>query len=198
MSKIVIWKKVSYFVVLPLSVVLLVLTGSKFVSTQSKLSANDATISNLNAQILQNSPSTIKVDASGSENSGRVANTNQLTSLFTKMTTWTDGKTYTHNRNQVKQALSGDAFYKTFYPEDKDSTGQSMIDALGVKSKVSQISVYQVNDSRYRIVVSSYGYKRPSDLENIKNARSSDYSFVVEGNLDHWKVVRIDEGFEVA
>lgn len=195
MAKSRLLKVLTYFVVVPLAVVLGIVTIVKTDSVSKHVADNNVLLSTYNAKALQNKPSSLRLDSNGSENSSVVTNAKQLKSLFTEMTTWKSGSEYTKHRNDFKTKVAGDDFYKKLYVEDKDATGNSMIDSLGVKSKTDNVLVYQINSNQYRIIFGAYGYKQVSDLQNVDDLDKKSYSVVVTGSTNHWNVTRIDEGF---
>lgn len=195
MAKSRLLKVLTYFVVVPLAVVLGIVTIVKTDSVSKHVADNNVLLSTYNAKALQNKPSSLRLDSNGSENSSVVTNAKQLKSLFTEMTTWKSGSEYTKHRNDFKSKVTGDDFYKKLYVEDKDATGNSMIDSLGVKSKTDNVLVYQISSNQYRIIFGAYGYKQVSDLQNVDDLDKKSYSVVVTGSTNHWNVTRIDEGF---
>lgn len=190
------WFKIlTYFVLAPLAVILLVTFIAQYDKTSNIVNSNDTLISNYNSNALSDSASHLRMDASGSQSSAETKAVNQLNSIFTKVTTWTNGKSYTKNRNSVMKIMKGDSFYSTIYIKDSDSTGNSIIDALNTKSKTNTISVFKTSSNSYHVIVTSYGYHNVSDLQQASNLTSTSISVEVTGSYNNWNVTRIDSGF---
>lgn len=189
------FKPATYFVLLPLAVILLIAWFAVDSATGNKVDSLNAQAGVLNSKSLNITPSSLKLDATGSQSSKTVADMKDLKDLFTKMTTWTDGKSYTENRQLVQKSVSGTDFYNKVYVADTDATGQSMVDALNTKSKTQQIYIYQKGANKYRVIVSAYGYHKIADLQHATNLDVSSTSLEVEGSKGHWNVTSFDANF---
>lgn len=189
------FKPATYFVLLPLAVILLITWFAVDYTTGNKVDDLNAQAGVLNSKSLNIAPSSLKLDATGSQSSKTVADMKDLKSLFTLMTTWTDGKSYSENRQLVQKSVSGTDFYNKVYVADTDATGQSMVDALNTKSKTQQIYIYQKDTNKYRVIVSAYGYHKIADLQHATNLDVSSTSLEVEGSKGHWNVTGFDANF---
>lgn len=190
------WFKIlTYFILSPLTVILLLMFFVQYDKTNEVVSSNDVLISNYNTRTLQDSASRLKLDSSGSEKSAETKAVLQLRSIFTKTTTWKNGKNYTEHRNSVMKVMQGDDFYSNVYIKDSDLTGNSIVDALNTKSKTNTVSIFKTGDNSYHVIVTSYGYHKLSDLQQASNLKSASMSVEVTGSYNNWTVSRIDSGF---
>lgn len=70
----------------------------------------------------------------------------KATDFMTKLYTWSNGKEYTANRNDIiKSDITNADLIKTTMPEDKDISGNSQIDSLGYMSEAKSVETYANN-----------------------------------------------------
>lgn len=67
----------------------------------------------------------------------------KATDFMTKLYTWSNGKEYTANRNDIiKSDITSADLIKTTMPEDKDISGNSQINSLGYMSEAKSVETY--------------------------------------------------------
>lgn len=92
----------------------------------------------------------------------------KATDFMTKLYTWSNGKEYTANRNDIiKSDITNADLIKTTMPEDKDISGNSQIDSLGYMSETKSVKAYS-NDlnSTDLIVVAKVASSKTGSINN--------------------------------
>ena len=92
----------------------------------------------------------------------------KATDFMTKLYTWSNGKEYTANRNDIiKSDITNADLIKTTMPEDKDISGNSQVDSLGYMSETKSVEAYS-NDlnSTDLIVVAQVASSKTGSIDN--------------------------------
>lgn len=142
----------------------------------SKKASALATVVSKNAQIVYT------VDNSGNFDPNAQKVIENLNDWFTTMTTYTSGKEYSANRAQLQKHIKDQSFFKKYYQADTDSSGNSSVDALSLKSKTSSVHSYLTADGSYLVMVRYFQYHREKDLKYEGSLKPSYGTYLVRAN----------------
>lgn len=108
----------------------------------------------------------------------------KITNIFSRITTYENAQDYSQNERIAKKYILDNSFYKTFLTPDKDNTGNSIIEALHLKSMNDDVKVYQILSGKYYVIVDYFVYKKKSTLNHKNAVETSTKAFVVSGDYN--------------
>ena len=106
----------------------------------------------------------------------------KATDFMTKLYTWSNGKEYTANRNDIiKSDITNADLIKATMPEDKDISGNSQVDSLGYMSETKSVNAY-VNDlnSTDLIVVAQVASSKTGSVDSDGLTNNQVYTLHVD------------------
>lgn len=106
----------------------------------------------------------------------------KATDFMTKLYTWSNGKEYTNNRNDIiKSDITNADLIKATMPEDKDISGNSQVDSLGYMSETKSVKAY-ANDlnSTDLIVVAQVASSKTGSVDSDGLTNNQVYTIHVD------------------
>lgn len=129
------------------------------------------------------------VSTSGNIDSNVTTETAELSKTFSDMVTYNNGTDYENHRNKLQSIIHDDSFFNDYYKSDKDSTGNSSVDALKLVSRADSVDVFQIGDNTYRVLVTySSGVKN-------KTQKQKQMMYDVVGSSGNYSSVKANKGF---
>lgn len=101
-----------------------------------------------------------------------------LRKIFEEVTTFKSAKEYERNIDFAKKHIEGEVFYKDFLTDQTDVTGNSVVDALSLKSVSAGVEVFQNTEGTYTVIPRFIPYHASSDL-NQKKILDQSAAFIV-------------------
>ena len=125
---------------------------SKVDTLQKNLSSLVQNQEDLNKSIKINQQSGPSVDSVMSKtNLGKA--TTIANQAMTDLYTWNSHDDYTNNQQDLNKVISDTAVIQKIMPDDKDSSGNSQIEALDLSSKLSGINVYSIDTNGSDVLI---------------------------------------------
>lgn len=104
--------------------------------------------------------------------------------------TYTSAKEYMQNWQQLHQTIIDSNYFKTFYTNSLDATGNSMIGALNQKSLCTDVQVYKAPNGQYLAIVTYVPYHNDNDLKQLSNLTPMTQGMII--TCDHDQIATIN------
>lgn len=103
--------------------------------------------------------------------------------------TYTSAKEYMQNWQNLHQSIIDSNYFKQFYTNSLDATGNSMIGALNQKSLCTNVQVYKAPNNQYLAIVTYVPYHNDNDLKQLSNLTPMTQGMII--TCDHNQIATI-------
>lgn len=122
----------------------------------------------------------------------QVKTVQELSSLFTQLTTFNNSTTYATNYKYAKSIVNDSSFFDDFLLNPVDDSGHSIVSASNLKMKNVRTQVVVTGDNTYRVAVTYIPYHAASDLYQESSLTTLTQIFNVTGSVGDYSKMSID------